>query len=95
MVGWFHQTQNKRARILTAAPWLMKHCLMPEHWADRWPEFWKSVVTFTADGEAEHDDAEDALTGVCEIMTAPKKTTLKVRTGSEPRHLSNLLKPQR
>ena len=95
VVGWFHQTQNKRARILTAAPWLMKHCLMPEHWADRWPEFWKSVVTFTADGEAEHDDAEDALTGVCEIMTAPKKTTLKVRTGSEPRHLSNLLKPQR
>jgi len=80
VVGWFTQHQNKKARILTAAPWLMQHCLFPEHWADKWPEFWKSIVTFTADGKAEHDDAEDALTGVCEIMTAPKRTTLKVKT---------------
>ena len=79
-IGWFTQHQNKKARILTAAPWLMQHCLFPEHWADKWPEFWKSIVTFTADGKAEHDDAEDALTGVCEIMTAPKRTTLKVKT---------------
>ena len=95
VVGWFHQTQNKQARILTAAPWLMQHCLMPEHWADRWPEFWKSIVTFTADGQAEHDDAEDALTGVCEIMTAPKRTTLKVRTTGDRSHLSNLINQHR
>ena len=93
-VGWFTQHQNKKARILTAAPWLVQHCLMPEHWADRWPEFWKSVVTFTSDGKAQHDDAEDALTGVCEIMTAPKRTTLKVRTTGDRARLSNLLSYQ-
>ena len=80
-VGWFHQSANKKARILTAAPWLMQHCIMPEHWADLWPEFWKHIVTFTSDGKAEHDDAEDALSGVCELMTKPKpvKATMKVR----------------
>ena len=80
-VGWFHQSANKRARILTAAPWLMQHCMMPEHWADLWPEFWKHIVTFTADGKAEHDDAEDALSGVCELMTRPKpvRATMTVR----------------
>ena len=80
-VGWFHQSANKRARILTAAPWLMQHALMPEHWADLWPEFWKHIVTFTSDGKAEHDDAEDALSGVCELMTKPKpvKATMKIR----------------
>ena len=94
-VGWFTQHANKKARILTAAPWLMNHCLMPEHWADRWPEFWKSIVTFTADGKAEHDDAEDALTGVCEIMTAPKRTTLKVRASGDRSKLPNLLNTHR
>ena len=95
VVGWFTQHQNKKARILTAAPWLMQHCLMPEHWADRWPEFWKSIVTYTADGKAEHDDAEDALTGVCEIMTAPKRTSIKVRTTGDRSALSNLLNTHR
>lgn len=79
VVGWFHQTNNKRARILTAAPWIMQHVLLPEHWADRWPEWWKHIVTFTADGKADHDDAEDALSGVCEMMTKarPQRATLR------------------
>lgn len=79
VVGWFTQTHNKRARILTAAPWLMAHALMPEHWADRWPDFWRHITTFTADGKAEHDDAEDALSGVCELMTTPRKQTVKIK----------------
>ena len=80
-VGWFHQSANKRARILTAAPWLMQHLIMPEHWADLWPEFWKHVTMFTADGKSEHDDAEDALSGICEMMTKPKpvKATMRIR----------------
>jgi hypothetical protein len=69
--------------------------MFPEHWADRWPEFWKSIVTFTADGKEEHDDAEDALTGVCEIMTAPKRTAIRVKTTGDRSHLSNLFNPQR
>lgn len=79
VVGWFTQTKNKRARILTAAPWLMHHLLVPEHWADRWPEWWRHIVTFTSDGKAEHDDAEDALTGIYDVLTAPRAGTVKVR----------------
>lgn len=78
VVAWFHQSANKRARILTAAPWLMNHLLMPEHWADRWPDFWKHVVTFTADGQADHDDAEDALSGICELQTRSRPTRARI-----------------
>ncbi len=84
VVGWFTQTKNKRARILTAAPWIINHVLWPEHWADRWPEFWKHIVTFTADGKAEHDDAEDALTGVCEMVTNPPKNRRATITPKAP-----------
>ena len=85
VVGWFHQSANKKARILTAAPWLMKHCLMPEHWADRWPEWWRHIVTFTADGKADHDDAEDALSGVCEMMTKARPQKAVIRPKGDPR----------
>ena len=84
-VAWFHQSANKKARILTAAPWLMNHCLMPEHWADRWPEWWKHIVTFTADGKADHDDAEDALSGVCELMTKPRSRSARVSLKGDTR----------
>lgn len=86
-VGWFTQTHNKRARILTGAPWLMQHALLPEHWADRWPEWWKHIVTFTADGKAEHDDAEDAFTGLYDVMTAPKTPRAKVKPRADRRQL--------
>ena len=91
VVGWFHQTQNKRARILTAAPWLMQHALMPEHWADLWPEWWKHVVTFTRDGHAEHDDAEDALSGVAETMLKPKPLKVKVKPHADPRRFHSAM----
>lgn len=83
-VGWFTQTKNKRARILTAAPWLTQHALMPEAWADLWPDWWHHVVTFTADGQAEHDDAEDALSGVCEMCTALPRQTVRAHAGTRP-----------
>lgn len=34
-VRWFHQTQNKRARILSNATWVMEHIYFPVNWADR------------------------------------------------------------
>ena len=85
VVAWFHQSANKKARILTAAPWIMNHALMPEHWADRWPEWWKHIVTFTADGKAEHDDAEDALSGVCDLMTKPRTRGARISLKADPR----------
>ena len=91
VVGWFHQTQNKRARILTAAPWLMQHALMPEHWADLWPEWWKHIILFTRDGKSEHDDAEDALSGVAEMMLRPKPLKVKLKPRADPRRLHSAI----
>ena len=87
VVSWFTQTHNKRARILTGAPWLMQHCLLPEHWSDLWPEWWHHVATFTSDGRAEHDDAEDALTGLYDVMTAPRAPRAKIRPRADRRQL--------
>lgn len=65
-VRWFHQTQNKRARILSNATWVMEHIYFPINWADRWPEFYKAITTYQKEGKNKHDDAPDVLTGIAE-----------------------------
>ena len=65
-VRWFHQTQNKRARILSNATWVMEHIYFPVNWDDRWPEFYKAITTYQKEGKNKHDDAPDVLTGIAE-----------------------------
>ena len=65
-VRWFHQTQNKRARILSNATGVMEHIYFPVNWADRWPEFYKAITTYQKEGKNKHDDAPDVLTGIAE-----------------------------
>lgn len=65
-VRWFHQTQNKRARILSNATWVMEHIYFPVNWADRWTEFYKAITTYQKEGKNRHDDAPDVLTGIAE-----------------------------
>jgi len=65
---WFHQSQNKKARILSNATWVMDHIYFPINWRDRWPEYYKSMTTYQREGKNKHDDAQDATTGVAEIM---------------------------
>ncbi|RSI88468.1 hypothetical protein D8849_02060 [Streptococcus mitis] len=69
-VKWFHQSKNKQARILTNATWLMEHVYFPEGWRSRWPELYKSLMTYQREGRNSHDDAQDALTGIAEKITA-------------------------
>lgn len=66
VVKWFHQSQNKQARILTGSSWVMEHIYMPANWKNRWPEFYKDVSKYQREGKNMHDDAEDTLTGVSE-----------------------------
>ena len=68
-VKWFHQSKNKQARILTNATWLMEHVYFPEGWRNRWPELYKSLMTYQREGRNAHDDAQDALTGIAEKIT--------------------------
>ena len=67
-VGWFHQSQNKQARILTNATWVQEHIYFPVNWRDRWPEYHEAMMKYQKEGKNAHDDAPDATTGIAERM---------------------------
>lgn len=68
-INWFHQSQNKVARILSNATWVMNHIYYPANWRDKWPEYYQAMVKYQREGKNKHDDAPDATTGVAETMT--------------------------
>ena len=72
-VDWFHQSQNKQARILSNATWVMDHVYYPVNWKDKWPEYYKAMVTYQREGKNAHDDAPDATTGIAEKINDAKK----------------------
>ena len=65
-IYWFHQNQNKTARILSNSTGVMKNVLFPVNWEDRWPEFANDIKRYQKEGKNAHDDAPDCLTGVYE-----------------------------
>lgn len=65
-VKWFHQSENKIARILSNATWIMDHVYYPRNWKDRWPEYHDAMVKYQREGKNAHDDAPDATTGIVE-----------------------------
>lgn len=65
---WFHQSKNKKARILSNATWVMSHIYYPKNWRSKWPEYYTAMKKYQRDGENKHDDAPDATTGVAETM---------------------------
>jgi predicted phage terminase large subunit-like protein len=68
-VKWFHQSANKRVRIMTMSNYVQENVYFPINWADRWPEFYHAITTYQKEGKNKHDDAPDALTGLCEMLT--------------------------
>lgn len=78
-IRWFHQSQNKKARILSNSTGVMNNILFPINWEDRWSEFAEAIRRYQKEGKNAHDDAPDALTGVYEN---PKpKGTRKLNKG--------------
>jgi predicted phage terminase large subunit-like protein len=67
-IVWFHQSKNKKSRILTNATFIMNHVYFPVNWHDKWPEFYKAISSYQREGKNKHDDAADALTGLAEMM---------------------------
>lgn len=65
-IKWFHQSQNKTARILSNSTSVMNNVLFPVNWKDMWPEFADDILKYQKEGKNAHDDAADALTGVYE-----------------------------
>ncbi len=66
-VGWFHQSANKEARILSNSATVMHSIVMPEDWNMRWPDFYNHVTTYRRMFRANRwHDAADVLTGIVE-----------------------------
>lgn len=66
VIKWFHQSQNKFARILSNSTSVMNNVYFPVNWQDRWPEFAMAILKYQKEGKNTNDDAPDALTGVYE-----------------------------
>ena len=69
VISWFHQSDNKKARILSNSSWVQNNIYFPNDWANKYPEFYKAVITYQKEGKNLNDDAPDVLTGICEKMT--------------------------
>lgn len=67
-IEWFFQSQNKRARIVTNAQYVMDNVFFPEDYAERWPEYAAAMRIYKRRGKNAHDDAPDATTGVAEML---------------------------
>lgn len=65
-VIWFHQKENKNARIFSNATNVINQIIMPAGWQYRWPRFYEDVTRLGRSGKWTHDDAPDALTGIIE-----------------------------
>ena len=85
MVTWFHQSKPKKVRILTNASNVTDQLIMPEDWEQRWPEYAKHVKRYQRKGKNDHDDAEDATTGIVEMINGDVKGKKKARVGNKRR----------
>lgn len=72
-IKWFHQSQNKLARILSHSTFVMNNIYYPVNWADKWPEYHNAMITFQKEGKNKNDDAPDATTGIAESLSVNKK----------------------
>lgn len=66
----FHQSQNKVARILTNATWIIEHVYYPYNWRDKWPDYYKAMVKYQRSGKNKNDDAPDCTTGIAEDIAS-------------------------
>lgn len=69
IIKWFHQSKNKKARILANSSFVMEHIYFPEDWKERWPVFYEDLTSFQKEGKNKHDDCADTITGIAEIVS--------------------------
>ena len=71
----FYQGANKESRIITNAPFVNQHIIMPFGWETRYPKFYAHITSFLRKFDANaHDDDADGLTGIYEKEIADGNT---------------------
>ncbi len=78
-IKWFHQSKNKKARILSSSSYVVQHVYLPWNWRDRWPDFFSAMNNYQKEGKNEHDDAPDAITGLVEQISGAERPRTRVR----------------
>jgi predicted phage terminase large subunit-like protein len=69
-IEWFHQSENKMARIITQSSFICNHVYFPRGWINKWPEAYKHLTEFQKEKKNKNDDLEDALTGLAEMVNS-------------------------
>ena len=63
----FYQGENKESRVVTNAPFVNQHIIMPFGWETRYAKFYEHITSFLRKFDANaHDDDADGLTGIYE-----------------------------
>ena len=75
VIRMFHQSKNKKARILSQSTWVMEHIYFPQGWRNMWPDLHRDLTKYQREGKNAHDDCADALTGVAEQVQNGQSTT--------------------
>ncbi len=71
----FYQGANKESRIITNAPFVNQHIIMPFGWETRYAKFHAHITSFLRKFDANaHDDDADGLTGIYEKEIADGNT---------------------
>jgi predicted phage terminase large subunit-like protein len=77
-VAWFHQSDNKEARILSNSATVMHSIRMPEGWNRRWSEFYNHIVTYRRLFSSNRwHDAAAVLTGIVENCSGNRVRRVK------------------
>jgi predicted phage terminase large subunit-like protein len=69
-VRGYTQTQNKDARIYSASYDVTRQIVMPEDWERTYPHIYQHITKFNANGKNTHDDIEDVLTKITELINS-------------------------
>ena len=64
----FHQSNNKMSRILTNSTGVMQKVHFPKGWQVKYRDFYNDVSTYQRARKNKHDDAEDCLSGINEVL---------------------------
>ena len=67
-VKWFHQSKNKKARIISAAMDVMNRVYFPENFEEKYYDYYTDMNEYQKEGEMEHDDAPDCTTMIVEYL---------------------------
>ena len=73
-IRWFHQSENKIARILSQSTNVLNSILFPIGWENRWPLLYRHLKDMGRMSKWKRDDCADALTGIVEKSLGKRET---------------------